>query len=151
MRACRSVLLISLLAALAGCGAYPRDVEGTLDRVEAQHVVRVGLIGYPGSERDRALTAAFLARLGRVTGASPHIVAGSAEPLLLQLQANGLDLVIGEIAPDSPWITDVAVIEPLSVRSQGGRSIGLSPIAMNGENQWIGLLEGLVRDQTGGR
>ena len=150
MAFCRTALLVGLLAALAGCDAYPRDMAGTLDRVESQKVVRVGLIGHPGGEADRALTFSFLARLARATGASPQIVAGSAEPLLLQLDADRLDLVIGEIAPDSPWIAEVAVIEPLAVRPVGDREIGLSPIARNGENKWIGLLERLVRDQTGG-
>jgi ABC-type phosphate/phosphonate transport system substrate-binding protein len=151
MGICRSVLLFSLLAALAGCDAYPRDMEGTLDKVESQKIVRVGLIASPSSATDRSAIASFLARLTRATGASPRIVAGSAEPLLLQLESDRLDLVIGEIAPDSPWITDVAVIEPLAVRSAGDRQIGLSPVARNGENRWIGLLERLARDHAGGR
>jgi hypothetical protein len=151
MAFCRSVLLFSLLAALGGCDSYPRDMEGTLDRVENQKIVRVGLIAGPGSDAGRTATASFLARLARATGASPRIVAGSAEPLLLQLESDRLDLVIGEIAPDSPWITDVAVIEPLAERSIGERRIGLSPVARNGENRWIGLLERLARDGAGAR
>ncbi len=152
MRVSRSIPFLGLFfAALAGCNAYPRDIEGTLDTIETQRIVRVGLIGNYSNAGDRYLTEAFLARLAHATGASPRIVTGSAEPLLVQLETNQLDLVIGEIAQDSPWNTDVAVIEPLAVRSMGERQIGLSPVARNGENRWIMLLERLVRDHKGNR
>ena len=66
--------------------------------------------------------------------------------LVPRLEAGELDLVIGEIAEDSPWRTEVSVIEPLSEHSLGERTIGLSPIARNGENRWVMLLEREVRD-----
>ena len=56
--------------------------------------------------------------------------------------------MIGAFAEDSPWGTDVAILEPLSKRAVGGRVIGLAPVAANGENRWIGLLERTIRDQA---
>lgn len=149
MRVIRS--LVPGLLLLAGCDNYPRDVAGTADMVRAQRIVRVGLIASERAAADRPLISAYLERLGRATGASPRFVAGSAEPLLLRLRAGQLDLVIGEIAEDSPWVADVAVIEPLAERDLGGRKVGLSPIARNGENRWVMLLEREARDLKGAR
>ena len=130
-----------LLISLAACGPYPRDIEGTYDRVASSHVIRVGMIA--GSDMRPA--ASFLDNLERTTGAKVQPVSGSAEPLIAALDADQVDLVIGEVATDSPWITDVAVIEPLSTRRVGNSDIGLSPIARNGENRWIMLIEKQAR------
>jgi hypothetical protein len=145
---------LGLAALLPACGAFPKDIDGTSERVRAAGIVRVGLIAGPGpaTAQERALIAAYLARVGRAAGAAPRIVTGAAEPLLAGLEADRLDLVLGEIATDSPWVDDVAVIEPLAERALERRRIGLSPIARNGENRWIMLLEREARDmQAGGR
>jgi ABC-type amino acid transport substrate-binding protein len=151
MGASSRAFLVCLAALLSACGAFPRDIDGTLDRLRSAGIVRVGLIAGPETARDRALIGAYLDRVGRATGAAPRIVTGAAEPLLAGLEAGQIDLVVGEIATDSPWITDVAVIEPLAERMLERRRIGLSPIARNGENQWIMLLEREVRDMQAGR
>ncbi|HVQ08209.1 MAG TPA: hypothetical protein VMS43_07215 [Allosphingosinicella sp.] len=118
--------------------------------MRAAGIVRVGLIAGPATARDRALIGAYLGRVGRAAGAAPRIVTGGAEPLLAGLEADRLDLVLGEIAADSPWVSDVAVIEPLAERVIERRRIGLSPIARNGENRWIMLLEREARDMKAG-
>ena len=138
--------VVILLISLAACGPYPRDIEGTLDRVERTHVIRVGLVeGTTGIDR----TTSFLNDLGRATGARVQPTTGSAEPLIAALDADQLDLVIGEVATDSPWVKDVAVIEPLVTRRVGKSDLGLSPIARNGENRWIMLLERQAREAAG--
>jgi len=151
MRRGRTWLVLGALAALAACGLeVPRDVDGTLARVRETHLIRVGLVEGPAGAADPAI-APFLARLRARTGAAPRIVRGSAEPLLAALEDGQLDLVIGEIAQDSPWIADVAVIEPLAERTVGRRRLGLSPIARNGENEWVMLLEHETRELGAGR
>ena len=150
MKGASDLFLAAGAVLLASCGAYPRDIDGTRERVEAGHVMRVGIFQGSLAGPDRALAAAFLARLSRATGAEPRLVTDAAEPLLARLEAGELDLVIGEIAEDSPWLTDVAVIEPLSEHSLGERTVGLSPIARNGENRWVMLLEREVRDMRAG-
>jgi hypothetical protein len=137
--------VIILLISLASCGPYPRDIEGTYDRVSSSHVIRVGMIA--GSDMRPA--ASFLGNLARTTGAQVRSVHGSAEPLIAALDDDQLDLVIGEVATDSPWIKDVAVIEPLRTRRVGKSKIGLSAIARNGENRWIMLLERQARAVAG--
>lgn len=150
MKNVRGILLAVSTTLLAACGAWPRDIEGTRDRVEASRIIRVGVAERSLSGSDRTLALAYLNRLGRATGARPRFVTGAAEPLLARLESGEIDLVIGPIAQDSPWIDEVAVIEPLAEHDVGGRTIGLSPIARNGENSWIMLLEREVRDMGAG-
>ena len=146
----RPGLLAAAVLLLSGCDSYPRDINGTRDRVEAGRVIRVGLFQESLAGPNRGLAAAYLARLSRATGARPQIQTGAAEPLLARLEAGELDLAIGEIAGDSPWIDGVAVIEPLAEHRLGDRTIGLSPIARNGENRWVMLLEREARDMRSG-
>ena len=148
----RIALLLGALATLGACDRdVPRDIDGTLERVRAAHVIRVGLIQGPAADAQRPRISALLARLRAATGAAPRVAWGAAEPLLAALEDDQLDLVIGEIAQDSPWQTDVTVIEPLTERAIGQRRLGLSPIARNGENAWIVLVEHETRDLRAGQ
>lgn len=141
-------LPIVLFLALAACGPYPRDVEGTLDEIERGGRLRVGLTEL--REQDRASAVAFVARVERATGAKAAIDRGPAEVQLARLENDELDLVVGSFAKDSPWASEVAILDPLSWRRVGGRVVGLSPVATNGENRWIALLEREIRDHGSG-
>lgn len=144
----RIALTCSLALALAACADYPRDVEGTLDRVRTTHQLRVGLAVSPGAER--GAVERYIDAVAKEANANAVIVSGPAEPLLARLEEGELDLVMAEVARDSPWAAEVAIIEPLRERVAGRRSIGISPIARNGENQWIALLERQSRDLEAG-
>ena len=133
--------------ALAACGPYPRDVSGTLDRIEREQRFTVGLAAL--TPRDAQVARRFVARIERATGAEASIERGPLERQLVRLEEGELDLVIAELAEDSPWVMPVAVIEPLGRRHEGKRRLGLSPVAANGENRWIALLEREVRDGAG--
>lgn len=137
-----------LVLALAACGPYPRDVEGTLDEIERSHRIRVGLTELVPA--DRVVVDGFVARIERATGAEAAIDQGPVESQLARLENDELDLVIGPFAQDSPWTSDMAILEPLSRRRMGGRVIGVSPVAANGENRWIGLLEREIREHAAG-
>lgn len=137
-----SVLCVAL--ALAGCDRLPRDPDGTLDRVRAERIFRVGLIASGdspvGAERQRA----YLARVARTTGATPRLKEGASEPLLIELEEGKLDLVIGPLSPESPWVSRVALLEPIG-ETKAPQHLALTPIARNGENRWIMLLEAEAR------
>jgi len=133
--------------ALAACGPYPDDISGTLERIERSDRFAVGLAGLRPADEQAA--RAFIGGLEQATGATATIDDAPLEAQLARLEHGDLDLVIGEIAEDSPWLAAVAVIEPLSRRREGRRRLGLSPVAMNGENRWIALVEREVRDRAG--
>lgn len=136
----KSVLFVLAALALSACANFPTDPDGTLDRVRSAHVFRVGIIAgsWAGPQRP------FLAGLSNATGARPHIFLGPAETLLTDLEAGKLDLVLGTVAPDSPWAAEVAFLQPIG-EQPGTRRLLLIPMAKKGENAWIMLLERQAR------
>lgn len=139
-------LTLALPFLLSACADYPRDLEGTSNAIHSRKTMRIGIVA--GSTSDAARRQAFIAELARIIGARTLHVTGSAEPLLLDLNSGKLDLVIGEFAKDTPWIDEVAVIEPIARRMVGKDEIDLVPIARNGENRWVMTLEKAVRNLT---
>ena len=140
------MIALGAMLACAGCD-YPRDIEGTSEKVRASGTVRIGLAEFAPSARPAALR--FVAAVERASGARARFERAPAEALLARLEAGKLDLVLGDFAEDSPWLDDAALIEPLTRRIVGERVVGLAPVARNGENAWIGLVERTVRDSRG--
>jgi hypothetical protein len=126
--------------ALAGCDRLPRDPDGTLDRVKAERRFRVGLIATGGTPAGLERETEFLRRVATATGAAPALEEGASEPLLLALEDGELDLVIGPLSPESPWVGRVALLRPIG-ETLAPQHVLLTPIARNGENRWIMLLE----------
>lgn len=131
-------LLIAL--ALTACDALPRDPHDTLARIEAGHVIRLGMVADPhplDAVRLRGLVGALEAR----TGAHAQASTGATEPLLAALRSGNLDLVIGPVTADTPWRTDVALGPPIATRGSGDDRIELRAAMRNGENRWIMAVE----------
>jgi len=146
-RILRSATAAAILT-LSACSNYPRDIGGTLDRIHRSDRLRVGLAAI--RPEDRALAEAFVARLERATGATATATTAPAERQLGRLEQGKLDVVLGEFADDTPWLAEVAVIEPLTEHREGRRTLGLAAVAANGENAWVMLLEREVRDLRAG-
>ena len=125
---------------LAGCDRLPQDPDGTLDRVRAERQFRVGLIATGDTAIGREEAAAFLSRVAAATGAAPVVKEGASEPLLLDLKGGELDLIVGPLSPESPWLGKVTLLRPIG-ESLAPQHLLLTPIARNGENRWIMLLE----------
>lgn len=142
----RHTLMGSMLL-LCGCDNYPRDVADTGKRVAASKTIQVGLLAGPYSDHQKRLIHAYLAALRNRTGSTPVLRMDETEVLLARLEEGKLDIVIGRLADDSPWIDDVTLLDPLEKQRVGSRTLGLRPIARNGENHWIALLESVARDQ----
>jgi ABC-type amino acid transport substrate-binding protein len=129
----RTFLLATALLA-AGCDSIPADPDGTLERVRADRLFRVGLIASHAPPPNGA--ADLLRRLSRATGAKAAVERGPAEALLTRLEEGELDLVLGEFAEQSPWSAQVTLTEPIGAR---GATV-LAAAARNGENAWIALV-----------
>ncbi|HYJ81732.1 MAG TPA: hypothetical protein VEW26_02680 [Allosphingosinicella sp.] len=142
-------LVLCAALTLAACDRLPMDPDGTLDRVRAERRFRVGLIATGSAPVDRRPEAAFLARIARATGARPVVKHGASEPLLLDLEDGGLDLVIGPLSSESPWVQRVALLPSLGAVA-GAHEVLITPIARNGENRWIMLLEREARAAAAG-
>ena len=146
----KRLLPLCLGLCVTGCGALPRDPEGTLERVRSERLFKVGIIADGGATAGDSETAAFLAAVSRATGARAAARQGAAEPLLLDLEDGKLDLVIGAISPKSPWASEVAILRPIAEPTAPQHLI-VTPVARNGENKWIMLLEREADEVAGGR
>lgn len=135
-----------LLSALTGCGEYPRDPQGTLDRVRSEGSFRVGLVAPLEAVGLDSKALALLQRVGSASGAAPMLERGDAEPLLDRLERGELDLVIGRFHAKTPWRRLVSFSPPLRVEMQGRTEIRLVAAMRNGENGWISLVEREARN-----
>ena len=138
-------LLLSLVLALASCSDIPADPDGTLERVQRERTFRVGLVASGTDPLAADRQRLFLQRIALASGAVPVAEAGAMEPLLLKLEEGGLDLVIGHLAPDSPWAKRVTLLPPLHEEVSEAGHDHLIAAAKNGENAWIGLLHPAAR------
>jgi polar amino acid transport system substrate-binding protein len=112
-RACPLLLLIALLA--AGC-QYPRDPEGTLDRVRGG-VLRVGVTqadpwvtldgGAPGG-----VEVELLERFAETLDAEVEWVEGSESDLMEALHGRQLDVVVAGLTRRSEWQRVAALTRP---------------------------------------
>jgi polar amino acid transport system substrate-binding protein len=109
------VLLLTTIAA-AGC-QYPRDPDGTLNRVEGG-VMRVGVTEadpWVVLEGDRPVGGAeveLTRRFARELGARIEWVQGSEEELVDAAKEGQVDLILAGITSKSRWKKDVAFTRP---------------------------------------
>jgi hypothetical protein len=139
-------LCLAFLGA-ASCAKFPRDPEGTLERVQAGRSFRVGLVA-PVSRTDPKVEA-LVQRVAQASGAQARVESGDAEPLLDRLEQGELELVVGRFEAESPWKTMVSFSPPLRVEEQGKTKLHLVAAMRNGENAWIGLVERQARQVSG--
>ena len=124
-----------------GCGSLPRDQEQTLERIAETREVRIGMTSAADRSPHFERLFSLIHRSASAAGGSPRIEVGTAEALLLRLEAGELDLVVGEFDRSSPWYQRVHLLPPLATRSVGDGQLEATAAARNGENGWIMLIE----------
>lgn len=130
----------ALLASLAACGDYPRDPDGTLERVRGG-TMRVGVIHDPpfviaGGDAPRGREADLARSYARTLGARIAWRHAGAGTLMRQLEERRLDAVIGGHVADSPWAAHVSLSRPYRIRDEGGRLVRRRVALPPGENAW---------------
>jgi polar amino acid transport system substrate-binding protein len=103
------------LLLVAGC-QYPRDVEGTLDRVEGG-TMRVGVVEDPpwvalGKREPRGVEPELVRRFAAELDAEIEWVEGSESELVEAMRGFQLDVLIGGLTRSSPWQKHVALTRP---------------------------------------
>ena len=141
----RPALCLALLAA-SSCGEFPKDPEGTLQRIRAERAFRVGLVAPLDEATLDPKARILLQRVSAASGARPLIEIGDSEPLLNRLEEGEIDLVIGRFEKASPWKNLVSFGPPLRIEKHKKAEFHLIAAARNGENAWIGVLEAEARN-----
>jgi polar amino acid transport system substrate-binding protein len=128
------VLLVALLVALVAGGCqYPRDPDGTLNRVQGG-VMRVGVaeadpwVVIEGGQPSGGAEVEIVRRFARDIGARIEWVEGSEEELVHATKEGAVDLVIAGLTNKSRWKKDVAFTRPyVETRTVVGTPPGSSP------------------------
>ncbi len=141
----RLCCLIALFAGIAACDDYPRDPDGTLERVRGGvmrvGVMRVGVIhdppfvladGGPPQGREADLVRSH----ARALGARIAWRREGAGTLMHELQQRRLDAVIGGHVDGSPWAERVSLSREYRVRDAQGRLVRRAVALPPGENGW---------------
>jgi polar amino acid transport system substrate-binding protein len=114
----RRPVIVLLLAAIAAAGCqYPRDPDGTLNRVEGG-VMRVGVteadpwVLLEGDEPSGGAEVEVARRFARDLGARIEWVQGSEEELVDAAKEGQVDLILAGLTSKSRWKKDVAFTRP---------------------------------------
>jgi hypothetical protein len=139
--------LLAALLALACCGTYPTDPEGTLERVRGG-TLRVGAsvngdwvrIPEGGSSPARVggAEADLVRQFAEQLGAEVEWVQGTEHVLAEELKHGTLDMVIGGLDDKTPWSTHAGLTRPYTeskdVRGSLHKHVMLVPL---GENAFL--------------
>jgi polar amino acid transport system substrate-binding protein len=152
----RTLAVLALIAVTAATGCqYPRDPDGTLNRVEGG-VMRVGVteadpwVVMDGDEPSGGAEVELALRFARDVGARIEWVQGSEEELVNATKEGQVDLILAGLTNKSRWKKDVAITRPyVETRTVVGAPSGRSypddfegvPVAVELGSEEEGLLE----------
>jgi polar amino acid transport system substrate-binding protein len=152
----RTLALVVVLAVTVAAGCqYPRDPDGTLNRVEGG-VMRVGVaesdpwVLLEGDQPSGGAEVELARRFARDVGARIEWVQGSEEELVHAAKEGQVDLILGGLTNKSRWEKDVALTRPyVESRTVVGAPAGASypddfegvPVAVEVGSEEEGLLE----------
>jgi polar amino acid transport system substrate-binding protein len=143
------VILVPVLAwLLAGCGvSIPADPEGTLERVTGG-TLRVGVSPNPPwtevtqDDDPTGTEIGLVEEFAATLSAEVSWTVGGEEALIKAMEHGALDLVIGGLTADTPWVAHAAVTQPYGeATGPHGDRIELVMAAPPGENAYLLTLE----------
>jgi len=147
------LLALAMTTVLAGCGiSVPADPEGTLQAV-SEGDLRVGVSPDEGlADVSGAAPTGPLIDLvdtfAESLDAEVEWTIGSEEMLVVMLEEGDLDLVVGGLTDQTPWVDRVGVTRGYSgIEGAEGRAIVM--FVPLGENAFLTELEGFLDTEVG--
>ena len=140
------ILLISS-AFFASCSNLPRDPKKTLQHVEEQKRLRVGLVEHPPwvvrtQGEPAGVEVELVKQFAAELGATPDWGWGGEQEQMEALEHYKLDLLIGGFTSESPWSKYVGLTSPYTDQKQ-------VMAAPPGENGFIKRLDDFLYRQRG--
>ncbi|MGX5358838.1 substrate-binding periplasmic protein [Kocuria sp. KH4] len=160
MRRCLRALVVAALLAVLGSGCapgFPKDPEGTLDRVRGGEL-RAGVSESP--------PWAEVADSGRPSGVEVELVEefadridaevvwypGAESHLIRSLEGGDLDVVVAGLTDTSPWTKHAALTRPhTEIETWDGRTEKIVLATRLGENGFLTELETFLVERGAGR
>lgn len=146
---------LTLFALLVACGVaacgVPRDMRGTLERIEREKSLRVGLVeNAPWVVRANiepsGIEIELIKRFAAELGSTPVWSWRSEEAHATALEDGELDLVVGGLTDETPWSDHVGVTHSYYEDDEANRVILVPP----GENALLMRLESFfIREREG--
>ncbi|CAA9308144.1 MAG: hypothetical protein AVDCRST_MAG61-1519 [uncultured Friedmanniella sp.] len=146
-------LLGAMSLVLGGCGTFPADPDGTLDRVQGG-VLRVGVSPSPpwtvvGAGDPAGIEPDLVRRFADGLQAQVTWQVGGEEMLIGELEHHRLDLVVGGLTEDSPWTDKAAITKPYTEGPDpAGKPVGRVMAAPMGENAFLLRLEKFLLEEA---
>lgn len=137
----RVAILVPALLCCAGCADFPRDSDGTSQRLQGGAL----RVGWAGSERGQTELKALASALAADAAARLQVETGAAEPLLARLEAGELDLVLGDFDEKSPWIARVTFSKPVAGEGEPVQALAAT---RNGEHRWAMAVDRAIAART---
>ena len=154
----RLLLLAAAALLLAGCGSvlpsdFPADPDGTLDRIRADGVVRIGASPRPGwvevgegdpTGREPRLAEAFAEDLD----AEVEWTVAGEEELVRLFEEGEIDLAVGGFTDDNAWVDKVGLTRPYAQVEVAGTTEAHVMMVPMGENALQSRLERWLDDHS---
>lgn len=148
------VVLIAVVLTTAACGRFPRDPDGTLERIEQSHVLRAGASYHPpfveqgdpptGSEVE--LVTAYANHLG----ADVEWLTGTEAVLVERMESGELDVIVAGLDESTPWADKVGLTRAYAELASPGEAAKPRVIAVPmGENALLVDLECWLDENAG--
>lgn len=153
IRVLSSLLALTVSAALAGCGiSVPADPDGTLQSV-AGGELRVGVSPDEGLADISGDTPSgplidLVDTFADSLAAEVDWTTGSEETLVVMLEEGDLDLVVGGLTDQTPWIDRVGVTRGYS-GIEGADDRAMVMFVPLGENAFLTKLEAFLDREVG--
>jgi hypothetical protein len=147
------VIGFAALALTVGCGlSIPTDPDDTLARVTGAKL-RVGVSPNPpwielGEDGPHGTEVDLVNAFAKTLDAEVEWIVGGEETLIAALEHGELQLVVGGLTADTPWVDQVAITKPYAeTRDARGERQKLVMAAPPGENAYLLTLEKFLLSQ----
>lgn len=146
MRILRVLMCVLATLGLACCGTIPRDPGATLEQVRAEGLLRVGASPSEGSvsiegARASGPEAELVTQFAEELGAEISWTLGGEGELVSAMERGELDLIIGGLLSDSPWVDKVSLTRPYRESTELDETVKHVMAVPLGENAMLVRLE----------